>query len=630
MDRDLSFSFTDLPVTNKYEGLLIILDIDATGGFASPIWPASVVNPPIIPTTPSTRFSVLLYTIDNGTIVTHATSTGSSSSSVNQWSTFPAIQTVSMATNGMTGLTIANIVDTGGVARGSISGDATLGLVLSTASSGKLSIQDVITPIATFDDTTGLTMDGTHVINMGQNIINTIGSLQFDNAVTFTPIAVNTIGFDAATNAMKYNVALTSDIHSFQAAGELLASITRIGSNLGQITASSIIANNNLQANETLFLASFNNTVPINGDVWRDSGTGNFQFRENGVTQGLGGEFFGPWTANHDAGGFALTNILRLDSNAAFIPSSGKIRLGNNELVSWLKIDNVSTVSLGLRTTDLLGITGGDLSLTGNDIVDTNLLEGRFSNPLNINIPTASQLLNFQFGGVTEWILSESTLSGDNVLLNNTLTINDSSTDPVADGIFSRNGSVLGLQIPTFQVQRATTGASFGDFNLTKVDAAPSGGEPIYKINFNLFDSPTSITYAQIGGGIIDVTDAGALISTVRANGGDIDVMNIEGRSGTSKADIEFLDQTIIKSSSSGEIGIFVTSDPSNLDSIGTSGTLQIPRTAINPTTVNELDVRFGDFLGAFGIATGLTERLWVKVAASRWLGFDFDAAITS
>lgn len=146
--------------------------------------------------------------------------------------------------------------------------------------------------VFSYDDATGLKIEGTHVINMNKNIINTIGSTQWDRTTTFTPTAIDTIGFDTATMALKYNVALTTDIHRFQAAGELLASITRIGSNIGSLIMNGVggsVQASILQANQQLFLATFNNVTPSNGDVWRDSGTGNFQFRENGVTVGLGG-----------------------------------------------------------------------------------------------------------------------------------------------------------------------------------------------------------------------------------------------------------------------------------------------------------------------------------------------------
>lgn len=78
LDRDVEFSFSNLPASGSYEGVLVIIDVDGTGGYAAPVWPASVTNPPTVPTTANLRTSVMLYTIDGGTVVTHATSVGSS------------------------------------------------------------------------------------------------------------------------------------------------------------------------------------------------------------------------------------------------------------------------------------------------------------------------------------------------------------------------------------------------------------------------------------------------------------------------------------------------------------------------------------------------------------------------
>ncbi len=78
LDRDVEFDFANLPSSGSYEGLLVIIDIDGTGGYASPLWPAAVTNPPVVSTLANTRTSVMLYTIDGGTTVTHATGVGSS------------------------------------------------------------------------------------------------------------------------------------------------------------------------------------------------------------------------------------------------------------------------------------------------------------------------------------------------------------------------------------------------------------------------------------------------------------------------------------------------------------------------------------------------------------------------
>jgi len=554
---------------------------------------------------------------------------------------------VTMNTGSISEVALTQYVDTASVARGSISGDASLGLVLSTALSGKFSIQDVITPIATFDNTTGLKMEGTHGINMNKNTINTIGQIQLDRTVAFSPTIETGISFDNTLSALNYNVGFTSDVHAFRAAGELLASISRIGSNEGQLSIEAVVANI-LQANEMLFLASFTNTVPSNGDVWRDSGDGEFKFRQNGITEGLGGEFFGPWTATHDAGGQLLDNFGNINSDNANLPASGKIKLGNNELIGWVKTDNVSIVEFGLSPADLLSITGGDLSLVGNDIVDVNLLEGRLSNPLNINVPTSGQILNFQFQGVTEWLLSSDTLTGDNLLLNNTLTIVDSSTSPVADGIFSRNGNVLGLQIPTFQLQRNTTGTNFGELGLVKIDGSPSDGEPIYKINFSVDDFPGIMVYSQISGEIKEADNAGILDLNVRANGiSNVNALTIEGSTTTTNRTFVSLntdsrigsDLKFEAPTGSASLKIFpalqhlgiVVQDNASF-TVGTLGTLTPPLSTANnnPPTIAELDGLFGDHIGAegtYGAGTALS--IYRKINTGDWARFAVTSFIT-
>lgn len=78
LDRAVEFDFSNLPANGRYEGVLVIIDVDSTGGYTAPVWPAAVLNPPVVSTAADTRTSVMLYTIDGGTVVTHATSVGSS------------------------------------------------------------------------------------------------------------------------------------------------------------------------------------------------------------------------------------------------------------------------------------------------------------------------------------------------------------------------------------------------------------------------------------------------------------------------------------------------------------------------------------------------------------------------
>ncbi len=74
LDRKVEFEFTKIPKSTVYLSIIVIIDIDSKGGFDAPDWPSFLVNPPVIQTTPNTRTSIILYSIDSGQIVTHATS----------------------------------------------------------------------------------------------------------------------------------------------------------------------------------------------------------------------------------------------------------------------------------------------------------------------------------------------------------------------------------------------------------------------------------------------------------------------------------------------------------------------------------------------------------------------------
>jgi len=283
-------------------------------------FPPSVLNTIDI-SQPNTTNIVVFQTSDGG-ITYSAFVAGSKSSGavidVSQWSTFPAVSDVNFAT--FDGINIDRLLFDQAAGESlaatdvGITSSASGDILANVLAAGFYRISGGATDIVEFDDTTGLKILGTHVINMNKNVINMIGSTQWDRTATFTPLAIDTIGFDDSTKALKYNVALTTDIHSFQAAGELLASISRIASNSGQLSIDAVVSNL-LQANEQVFLGSAATPAPLlNGAFWRDSGTGLFQFRENGVTVGLGGGFSGNLSdlvidANKDWATRSITNM---------------------------------------------------------------------------------------------------------------------------------------------------------------------------------------------------------------------------------------------------------------------------------------------------------------------------------
>jgi len=238
MTADTVFDFSNLPPSGKYEGVLVIIDIDEIGGFATPLWPESVNNPPVVSTVAGTRTSVMLYTIDGGIVVTHATSVGSSSGGgQNQTPWLSNIDAVGFSLNNLLSL---DVEDSAGATKLNISGPLGVGARFSILAGDKAIFTSNITDILEIDDTTGLTILGSHVINMSQNDINLIKKANFDNSNVNTPSNENSIGFDFTDKELRYSVALTTDEHAWYADTDRLASLVRTGTDTGKFVINTI------------------------------------------------------------------------------------------------------------------------------------------------------------------------------------------------------------------------------------------------------------------------------------------------------------------------------------------------------------------------------------------------------
>jgi len=646
---DVALAFSS-PPTNETAYTNIIIVQDGTGGHTLTL-PVGTVNKDIVEAGFLTgvdeetgivvkfAFGVFYAFLETGNIV-------SGGAGIDQWSTFPAIQTVSMATNGMTGLTIANIVDVGSVARGSISGDATLGLVLSTASGGKLSIQDVITPIATFDDTTGLTIEGTHVINMNKNIINTIGSLQLDRTVTFTPLAIDTIGFDNATSAMKYNVALITDIHSFQAAGELLASISRIGSNEGQLSIEAVVANI-LQANEQVFIADSSTDPTING-----------QFRRNGVDTKV---FSGGAVRNFsDIGVPIISNVIsQLDSNVTVTDS------GSNGLIQFtadgVLVAQMQNNRMDFQTTPVFGIT----TITFDNLQSiAATLSG-----IVMNFPDTNDAFDLQFNTVDAFHVDEtktlitSTIPNTAFALLHLFRDDPSPTDDDVVGevqFRGRDSSATNIVYGKVgvEIEDATGATSTGSFQwtlrnqgidqdmmslkdgvlgvsrnslllaasqgaamvLVRNDTSATIGDEAGELDFNINDG-TERVFGNISVSF-DNSSVGDDSSRMdfKLLTDDIlrTIFTLRGSPITdNKISMEVGADSFIKAST-GVMGYFVTNDPAITDSIGDNGTLQIPQFTNGSPSLAQLNAAAGAFDAAI-IHDTSDGTLYVRNSASAW-----------
>jgi len=84
-------------------------------------------------------------------------------------------------------------------------------------------------------------------------------------------------------------------------------------------------------------------------------------------------EFFGPWTALHDAGGFNLDNIGALISNGTNPAQASTIRLANGERIAWRDSTNNFDVTIALSGN--LFSFGRGIDTQGNESFEFNLRE---------------------------------------------------------------------------------------------------------------------------------------------------------------------------------------------------------------------------------------------------------------
>lgn len=249
------------------------------------------------------------------------------------------------------------IVDINGVTRGLISGSTNSRVDFALTSGHKLRFFDNITELLEISNT-GIVMGSGRIINMNKEKITALESIEFDASQVFTPISTNTIGFDNSNLAIKYNTSSISNFHRFQAGGEFLASISRIGPNKGVITAAGIRGLETIEATQKLFLSTFNNTSPQNGHFWRDISTGLFKIHENGTTKilAVGGNFL-PLTGGTMDGNINMADNSLIDCDDISIHGNSRI-LANSATEFGIQVDGDAAV---VGTRGMLAIPFDDL-----------------------------------------------------------------------------------------------------------------------------------------------------------------------------------------------------------------------------------------------------------------------------
>jgi len=610
LDQDIEIRLDISGITNKYKSIFVIFD--TTGGEFTVTWPTSVVNPPIINDTITQRISVILYTIDNGTLWTHATSVGSSSSS-------PTIDEFFGPWTADHDAGLKNLTNVGNIDFND--GLSTIfGLVdLQWFQAGHqfTSVTDQMNYRVDTNDkhvfhagaTSVLEIDGSGVIqlNMLDHRITNVKDMIFDTAggpIAFSG-AVPAIGYDSTATELLYNAPdNASHVWSFNLTNSMILTPNNLTFKDGFQT---IFNPDGVNAGINIGLAIGDPSTTNNGDLWYNSSTNKFRTKENGIDVDV-------------VSGGIQNSIAQLDSNVTVLDTGvGQINftLDGSVVGSFTNLAFLPVLPIDMTTAkNIIGV--GKIGFTSNvdAIGNTEASIALRSDNFIFNVANTPDQFQLKFNGTLSHTFTNTSLTSPNLITDATLVINDSSTFPIADGVFSRNGDSLLLQSPIFQIQRNTTGTLSGDFNLTKVDATPSGNDPIYKINFTLFDSPNNITYSQIRGEIRDVTDAGKLYLSVRSdnNSSLVDAIEIIGDDNNSLAfmninarissDLAFgveigsTDLKIFPGLNS--LGIVVQDNVAF--TVGSNGTLAGPIVnSTPPLTDVGMDADFGDHIGAEG-----------------------------
>lgn len=626
LDRAVEFDFTNLPASGSYEGILVIIDIDAIGGFDSPIWPASLTNPPVIPTTALTRFSVMLYTIDNGTTVTHATSVGSSTGGsallsnvvidVNKdWLNFSISNLGGLTMSGDIDVSTFDILNidrvrfapSSGVADGvgnpQIYLDETIG-------DANLVFNNIDTKVFiwTHSNVIGLQETSTLLQKSG------VDSTQFIRLVnTFSTPATGALGAFEISGVNDTPTQLTMAFF----AGSIV-DITSNGSGSAQVGVAiagvqtdfirindndnglvDILAQLDMNANDILMGAGANITAGGAGEGMTN--IGHLDFTDNLATPAAPLSIFSDGTdifANTGSGTVNFTNIGAVGANTTL-----------SNLTSPTAINQI--------------INMGTNSITFNP--STVLIGSASTTELNIQFPTATEVLNLVWETdttpVEKWAFSDTALTGANITLGNTLAINDSSTDPVFNGIFLRNGDDMKLFINSFEVRNEITGASgTANFVSYRDDALVSNGDELGSLRFDgNNNSNVQTQYARILGGVGDVSNFGLLALQVRGNNSSLTTGlmltgddNVASRSYLTidariDSDLAFgfdgagsLDAKISPVSAATTLQIVVQDNAAFIN--GDNGMLACPVVSSLTPTLASLDAAFGTHIGACGV----------------------------
>lgn len=381
-------------------------------------------------------------------------------------------------------------------------------------------------------------------LNMNNQEVNLVSDIAFGTAILLNT-AENAIGF-SSLHGLQHNTNDTSEPHSFTSEGELLATISRVGSNQGQIQTHAVIGNI-LQANEHLFLSPTTDPVSLaDGQYWYNASENAFKFRQDGVTVGLGGPTISAgdsFVTVIDTGtGSVITHV---DGVQKYSIQATRADYDEIPIFGMTQLNLHESGGAASASIKAFSATVMDIEFAG---VPLARFESTFLQLLSGNPNTSEVVLNMyrnDASATDDDVISRIRFQGNNDAVSPVIhdyvelrTEIISKVDGAETGDFIVNVLDEGVKVDMFRVvsgeavlRKLTTSPTDGALlRLIKEDATPVADDFISAIDHSILDAGVETVYAQTRSEIDDVTDTGKWFASVRAdNTGLIDALEIIG-----------------------------------------------------------------------------------------------------
>lgn len=635
LDRDVEFSFSNLPVNGKYEGVLVIIDVDATGGYESPVWPASVLNPPTILTQANTRTSVMLYTINGGTVVTHATGVGSSTGAndTSLWANFTAVNDVNFGT--FDGTNIDRLLFD--QSAGDVLAAGSTGITSNNVGEMQFNIPDQQEYIWSTDAEIRMRLD-----QSGTNS-DTILTVQtpLTDALAVPEILINRIDPTPEINA---------DIGfiSFQGSNAASSGGAKIDPYLyARIAVEYQNVVEDREASSMIFVTSFDNGATSDFTpfmILNAANSGNVDFiRDIGMNDNKiifdddldSDTFIQANVSDDDRIDFYANNVNSFAVSYDTGISKGQVGIPSGSNTFFSMLDHFMIWSQITEPADgEVGNSQGDLYF--DNATDPPTLKIKKKNTVGDvsvvslegvgNVPDGTaQFQHLEWNGsvwVNQQLLTfgaDSADSGNIRFPNNTVGIawRNAADDGNSRFFLDTNDDMILDEADNLQITNTTTGASgIANFVSYRDNTNATNGDELGSIRFDGNDVTDAQTqYARILAGIGEVSDFGILALQVRANNASLQTaIQLEGNNDSLityaafnarvNSDLTFddnagsTDRKIFPALNA--LGIVVEDNVSF--TVGANGTLAIPVQASLTPTLASLDTAFGTHNGAIGL----------------------------